>query len=176
MLRSAEALGIQHIFIVDPPLKRNETEKAKTLAFAKQITKNCQRWLTVRSFPSAEDCLVVLRAEGYAVWATDLSREAVNMDEPGALLPVPPKVAIVIGRESDGVSPEMLAACDKRLFLPMFGFTESFNLSVACALMLQRLFYVCPEARGDLPEEEKAALRASWFSGLARNPTSRWRQ
>jgi tRNA G18 (ribose-2'-O)-methylase SpoU len=107
------------------------------------------------------------------VWATDLSVEATCLDDRSAFLPMPPKVAIVIGRESDGVSPELLAACDRRLFIPMYGFTESFNLSVACGLMLQRLFDVCPEARGDLSEQEKASLRAEWFRELANNPTAR---
>jgi hypothetical protein len=54
----------------------------------------------------------------------------------------------------------------------MFGFTESFNLSVATALLLQRMFDACPEARGDLPESEKAVIRASWFERLSRNPTA----
>lgn len=86
---------------------------------------------------------------------------------------MPARLALVIGRESDGVSKEMIAACDKRVYLPMHGFTESFNLSVACALLLQKLFDVCPEARGDLPDAEKAALREVWFGELSRNATCR---
>ncbi len=50
------------------------------------------------------------------------------------------KVAIVMGREVDGVSQEMLTAADERIYIPMVGFTESFNLSVATALVLQRVF------------------------------------
>ena len=45
----------------------------------------------------------------------------------------------------DGVSEEMLEAADRRVYLPMYGFTDSFNLSVAMALLVQRLFYLCPE-------------------------------
>jgi len=132
--------------------------------------------LTLRSFDSTASCLEALREDGWAVWATDLSREAVNLDDAGHALVVPPKVALVIGRESDGVSPEMLDGCDLRVFLPMRGFTESFNLSVACALLLQRLFLACPEARGDLCEGEKDRLRKDWFQELSRNPTARWVQ
>ena len=40
--------------------------------------------------------------------------------------------------------------------------------------VLQRLFDVCPEARGDLPEAERAQLRSNWFNELARNPTARF--
>ena len=45
---------------------------------------------------------------------------------------------------------EMLEAADRRIYLPMFGFTESFNLSVAAALVLQRLLDAVPESRGRL--------------------------
>jgi tRNA G18 (ribose-2'-O)-methylase SpoU len=45
----------------------------------------------------------------------------------------------------DGVSEEMLKEADRRVYLPMYGFTDSFNLSVAMALLIQRLFYMCPE-------------------------------
>jgi hypothetical protein len=45
----------------------------------------------------------------------------------------------------DGVSEEMLKEADRRVYLPMYGFTDSFNLSVAMALLVQRLFYMCPE-------------------------------
>lgn len=171
VLRSAEAMGIQDVYVVEPPVPRNES--CKPLAFAKKITKNVHKWLSVQSFPTTTECIRALRAGGYAIWCTDLSREAVNCDDRSALLPMPQKVAVVIGRESDGVSAELLAAADKRIFLPMFGFTESYNLSVACALMLQRLFDACPEARGDLSKEARASLRRSWFEELSRNPTAR---
>ena len=51
----------------------------------------------------------------------------------------PARLAIIAGRESDGISAEMRAAADRLLYLEMHGFTESYNLSVASALVLQRL-------------------------------------
>jgi tRNA G18 (ribose-2'-O)-methylase SpoU len=172
VIRSAEAMGIQYIFIVDPPVARRQRDKAQ--AFATKVTKNCNKWLTVRSFETTADCVAFLKYEGWSVWATDLSQTAVCLDSAGALGALPPRVAVVIGRETDGVSAEMLAACDRRVFLPMHGFTESFNLSVATALVLQRLFDACPEARGDLPDDVKAGLRREWFEELSRNATSRY--
>ena len=55
---------------------------------------------------------------------------------------------------------EMLEAADRRIYLPMFGFTESFNLSVAAALVLQRLLDAVPESRGRRP--------AMWETGRLR--------
>lgn len=64
------------------------------------------------------------------------------------------------GREAEGVTEEFLEAADARIYLPLFGFTESLNLSVATALVMQRLFDLCPDARGNLTASEKAALRS----------------
>jgi len=80
-------------------------------------------------------------------------------------------VALVVGRESDGVSAEMLKASDRRLFLPMHGFTESFNLSVATSLMLQRCFDACPELHGAMEETERAQIRLEWYQRLAGSKT-----
>jgi tRNA C32,U32 (ribose-2'-O)-methylase TrmJ len=76
-------------------------------------------------------------------------------------------MALVIGRETDGVSKEMLEAADKRVYLPIYGFSESLNLSVAAALIVQQLFFICPEASGSMEEEERASLRARWYGLLA---------
>ena len=59
-----------------------------------------------------------------------------------------------MGSEKTGVSAAMLRAADRLVFLPMHGFTESLNVSVATALVLQRLLDACPESRGQLPPKE----------------------
>jgi hypothetical protein len=53
----------------------------------------------------------------------------------------------------------MKQSADKRIYLPLHGFTESLNLSVATALILQKLFHIAPDARGDMSEEERKELR-----------------
>lgn len=50
----------------------------------------------------------------------------------------------------------------RRVCLPMYGYNDSFNLSVATAMVLHHLFLCCPEARGDLTPERKRALRLEW--------------
>ena len=92
--------------------------------------------------------------------------------EGGDLLDVVVVVAVVMGRELDGVSQRMLQAADKRIFIPMFGFTESFNLSVASALVMDRLFHLCPTARGDLSAEQKTEIRRDWYQKLGRNAST----
>lgn len=158
LLRTAEAYGIQKVWLVEQPDAQLETLK-------KSVTKGAHAWLSLRTLPSPAACVEALREEGWAIWATDLGRGAEEATLV-ALTPLPDKVALVVGRESDGVSEEMLAAADRRLWLPLHGFGESLNLSVATGILLQRLFDACPEAHGDLDEEERAALRASWFRRL----------
>jgi len=160
VLRTAESLGIQHIWSITSPEKKNTI-------IAKKITRGNHAFLSLQKFKTTAECIDALRKDQRTIWATDLSTQAVPLDTKE--LKVPAKLAIVIGSESAGVSKEMLEAADKRVFLPMYGFSESLNLSVAAALVLQHLFQMCPEARGDITEEEKKQLRKEWYDKLAKN-------
>ncbi len=78
-------------------------------------------------------------------------------------LVIPDRLAIVMGREADGVGPELLAVADKQVYIPMVGFSESFNVSVATGLVLNRIMAMCPEARGVLSPGRVEILRAKWM-------------
>ncbi|KAL6049931.1 Autophagy-related protein 8 [Balamuthia mandrillaris] len=193
VLRTAECLGLQYVWMVLPV----STKKKKFLN--KQITRGSEEWLSIRTFESTEECIAALRQDRREIWVTDLSLDALSLDDDIApssspsttsshqgnrnergqkadhgeeeqkqRVEVPARVAVVIGREGDGASAEMLEAADRRVYMPMHGFSDSFNLSVATALVLQRLLSLCgPSARGDLPEEEKQRLRRHWYTLLA---------
>lgn len=152
-------------------INANEQQVKRHKAAGKKITKNCTVWLSVRSFPSIAECVAALRELGCAIWATDLAPDAMPMTPDAKPDALPDKLAIVIGREIDGVSEEMLVAADKRVYFPIFGFTESLNLSVATALIVQRVFDWFPDIRGDLSAREKQEIRAQWIPHLVRNPT-----
>jgi len=160
VLRTAECFGVQNVYMVLPVELRNTSLSSKDA-----ITRGNERFLTLRKFRTSVECIEVLRAEGREIWATDLSQVAVSLDQPG--LNVPNKLAIVMGREAEGVTREFLEAADRRVFLPLFGFTESLNLSVATALVLQKLLMMCPEARGDMSDVERRNVRRVWYEELA---------
>ncbi|TYZ52885.1 hypothetical protein PybrP1_011630 [[Pythium] brassicae (nom. inval.)] len=168
VLRTAEALGIQHVWLVNANERQVKRHKS---GGTKKITKNCSVWLSIREFASIHDCVAALRDDGRTIWATDLSPQALPLTADAKPAQLPAKLAVVIGRETDGVSAEMLRAADKRVYFPIFGFTESLNLSVATALVLQRLFDWFPAIRGDLAEAEKRAIRAQWYPQVVNNPT-----
>ena len=159
VLRPAEALGVQRVALVEGVGRASE-------AMSKGVTRGAAQWLDLRRFRDPSACVATLKEEGWTIWATDLSPSAESA-EPSSLAPLPAKLALIFGRETDGVSEEALAAADRRLYLPTVGFMESLNLSVAAALLLQRLFDACPEMRGDLSASERAVIRARWYRRLA---------
>ena len=137
-------------------------------------------YLDVRTFPDVQACVEALRGDGRTIWATDLAQEASPLDGDVSSLAaeLPARVAVVMGSEGAGVSPTFLALADRRVYLPMRGFTESYNLSVATALVLQRVLDACAigetaEERGELPEPQAAVLRAQWYRALARSDNMR---
>lgn len=163
VLRTAESFGIQHVWTVRPLEARRRNVRS--------VTKGSHLWLTERHFATPDECVAALRAERLPIWATELGPGATEVRTPADLAPLPPRFALVMGREVDGVSPLLLAAAERRLYLPMRGFTESFNLSVATALVLQRCFDADPTLAGAMDEGERAKLRAEWYHRLAgQNP------
>jgi len=158
-IRSTEALGLQEFHAIEP----NERFVA-----LKGITKGCHRWIDLVRWPDIGGCVASLKARGFRVYATapDAPQDIDHVD-------VSSPVAVVFGNEHAGVTPEAVAACDGALAIPMFGFTESFNLSVACALVMSRLAARRRDAlgaRGDLDAARRAHLRARWAALRLRAP------
>jgi tRNA C32,U32 (ribose-2'-O)-methylase TrmJ len=175
VLRTAEAMGVQNVWLIQANAQQIKNQ-SKVTKGTKKITKNCSLWLNLRVFSSIKQCLLALKKQECTIWATDLSPKAIPFTLENKLdkLQLPPnrrQLAIVIGRETDGVSEEMLNACHQRVYFPLYGFSESLNLSVATALVLQRLFDWYPEIRGDLTEEEKETIRTQWYPQVVNNPT-----
>jgi tRNA G18 (ribose-2'-O)-methylase SpoU len=209
--RTAEALGVQQIWVINPPSitsLRGEVDlegeeygsateghgngtKAKLFTSTGKIVKSANKtelkeralhhlfaqrateWLTVRDFDSTGECLKVLREEGYEVWATDLGQEAVCLEtdklaqaRSGAA--IPERLAIVMGTEAVGCTAEMLHGADMRVYLPLRGFADSLNLSVATALIVHHLFMLDPTLIGAMSEDERVELRRKWYAKLAR--------
>lgn len=125
VMRSSEAFGFIQMCLVDRP-------GAKFKA-ANRVTKGAEKWLDVLPFSSPDSAISDLRARGYKIWATDLNTTHTidNLDWTNP-------IAIVLGNEKEGVSEEMKAMCDGTFRVPMLGFSQSFNISVAAALILYR--------------------------------------
>jgi tRNA(Leu) C34 or U34 (ribose-2'-O)-methylase TrmL len=146
--------------------KKDVEDEKEHNGFAKTACK----WITVHNFASTKACVAELRREGFDIWATDLGQAAVPLGPGGACPEVPDKLAVVFGTEATGCTDEMLGAADLRVYLPLTGFADSLNLSVAAAMVVQRILYMDPALAGAMPEGERAGLRGRWYEALARSP------
>lgn len=151
-MRTAEALGLSDLHVASPRADFR----------AKGVTRGTDRWLDVHAWPSFAACAEHLRAEGFRVLATrpDARDDLATLD-------VGAPLAIAFGNEHEGLSAAALAACDGAVRIPMFGFAESYNLSVSVALAISQLAArrrarLAP-ALGDLSEPRRQRLRARWY-------------
>ena len=124
------------------------------------------RWLTLHHYDepgggNTGTCLQGLKKRGYRIWATTLREGSIPIGE----LPLNEKVALCFGTEERGLSEEAHRLADGFVRLPMYGFTQSFNISVSVALALFELTerLRAGPANWALAEEEKNALRAEWL-------------
>ncbi len=154
VLRTCEAFGVQELHAIEGPMKPWDRNK--------RISQNADKWLDVRRWPSTRACLTHLRAEGFAVYVTHLADGARPLGE----LPFGGKVALVFGNESRGASEEARALADACYAIPMRGFVQSLNVSVAAAISLAKAVERREAERGrhgDLSDGEAAALRERFY-------------
>src|SRR5260221_14756292 len=85
-------------------------------------------------------------------------------------IPIDKKLAIVMGNELRGTSDYTIQHADQKIFIPMHGFTESFNISVSAAICLNTLLTKVRESNvfWQLSDEEKEALRLQWYRKVVR--------
>jgi tRNA (guanosine-2'-O-)-methyltransferase len=156
VLRTAEGLGLQEVHVVEAP---------KGFRPSSAITQGADKWLDVTRHASAGACVGALRERGFQIFASLLSPEALPLDE----LPFERKLALVFGNEHEGVSAALAEACDGTFRIPMYGFTQSFNISVAAAIAIRTGVEAARRAVGDngggnLPARERAALRRRFYA------------
>jgi tRNA (guanosine-2'-O-)-methyltransferase len=157
-IRSSEALGLQEFHAVEPGTRFSPTGG---------ITLGCHKWIDIHRWPVATECIRSLQGRGFRVYAT----------LPGApddleTLDVSTPVALAFGNEHGGLTAEAIAACDGAVSIAMYGFTQSFNLSVSVALAQSRLAArrrAHLGAGGDLDPARRDHLRARWYALKIRN-------
>jgi tRNA (guanosine-2'-O-)-methyltransferase len=153
-LRTCDAFGVQEVHVVEGPMKPYDRNK--------KISQNADKWLDVVRWQKTADCLDALRARGFAIYVTHLEGGARSLAD----LPFAGAVALVFGSESRGVSAEALDRADARYAIPMRGFVQSLNVSVAVAVSLAHAVERRERERGrhgDLAEADAAALRESFY-------------
>jgi tRNA (guanosine-2'-O-)-methyltransferase len=152
-IRTTEAIGLAELHVVQPEAR---------FSAAGGVTRGAHKWIELVRWQRPEDAAAALRARGFRVWAAAAGSTATIDD-----VPVDTPTAIAFGNEHAGLTAAAIAACDGRVAVPMYGFSESFNLSVTVALAMSRIAErrrAHLGRRGDLPDDRRATLRARWFA------------
>ena len=163
-LRTAEGMGLQDVAAVELRNVYPTEDPRQDAASAHKITKSTPRWLSLHQMPCGDALRSFADARGLAVWgAAPLGERSIDT------LPDDKPVMVLFGNESAGLRPETLAACDGTFRIPMFGFVESYNISVSVGMTLQALLprvraRLAAEGRtGDLTEARRLSLLARWL-------------
>lgn len=130
VLRSCESFGIQHVHYIE---NRNQ------LKISDDVAMGSSNWINIHRHKGASnnsiEAIRHLKQLGYRIVATSPHKNDCTIDQ----LSVDKKLALVFGTEIDGISPEVFEHADEFVKIPMYGFTESFNVSVCAALCMYEL-------------------------------------
>jgi tRNA (guanosine-2'-O-)-methyltransferase len=152
-LRSVEGFGLSELHVV---------ESNEPFRFAHSVPIGCDKWVALTKYKTFAACADTLHARGFKLYAAVPGAEMTLSDIDAAT-----PAALVFGNEHDGLSELARSACDATFSIPMTGFTQSFNLSVSVSLGVYetaRRRRAALGQPGDLPDEERARLRAEWYA------------
>jgi tRNA (guanosine-2'-O-)-methyltransferase len=151
VMRSCEVFGIQQLNVI-------EEKYGKSID--KEIAMGAQKWVDVKRFESISDCIASVKSKGYKIIATTPHHNDCLLDD----FDISQKSALFFGTERNGLSQEVLEHADGFLKIPMAGFTESLNISVSAAIIIQNLMNRLHQSQIDwqLSDEEILEKRLEW--------------
>lgn len=163
VLRSCDCFGIQDVHII---------ENAYQYELNPHVSLGAAQWLNLHRYNTLEnntpECIENLKKEGYRIVATTPDPKAVSIHDFDV---TKGKFALLFGTEKFGLTPEAFAMADEFIRIPMYGFTESFNISVSVSLCL---FHFTERIRVEkagwhLSDEEQTDIYLQWFRNTTTN-------
>lgn len=158
VIRSCDVFGIQNIHVIEERnLKRIDRE----------IAMGAQKWVDVNRYNSTGSCVKNLREKGYRIVATSPHEDSTLLAD----FDISQPAAFFFGTERAGLSPEIMEEADATLKIPMVGFTESLNISVSAAIILQSVTEKLrkSEYSWQLSDDEKQELKFQWAKKSIKN-------
>ncbi|GIJ96269.1 tRNA (guanosine(18)-2'-O)-methyltransferase [Capnocytophaga stomatis] len=151
VIRSCEVFGVQQAHLIEQRFGKRLDAK---------IAMGAQKWVDTFRYDNTQECMDTLREKGYQIVATTPHKDAYFLSD----FDISKKSAFFFGTEKDGLSKLVLDQADTFLKIPMVGFTESLNISVCAAIILQQLTENLrkSDVSWQLTEEEKMAIRIDW--------------
>ena len=151
VIRSCDVFGVQEAHVIEA-------------RFGKRLDKNiamgAQQWVDVHRHTNVKACITALRSNGYQIIATSPHANSSLLSD----FVLDQKTALFFGTEKEGLSKTVLDSADGFLKIPMAGFTESLNISVSAAIILQTLTTQLKKSNlpWQLTEKDKLSLRLDW--------------
>lgn len=153
VLRSCDCFGIQEVYVIEQKHKYVVNE---------HISKGASGWLDIYKYATTAECFEVLKAKGYKIIATTPHENDTVIGD----LSIDTPLALIFGNEETGLSDYALQHADGYVKIPMYGFTESFNISVCTALCLYEITKKLRESsiHWQMSKDEILDLQLDWLS------------
>jgi len=163
IVRTCDCLSIQDVHIIE---NQNEYD------LNPNVELGASQWVNLVRHNQNENntiaCLKSLKSHGYQIVGTRLHEKSQKLPDFSLQEPI----ALVFGTELEGLSEEALSQCDKLLKIPMYGFTESYNISVSASIILYHLVQLLYSSNLNwkLTDIEKDELRIKWYKNIVKQP------
>jgi len=160
VMRSCDVFGIQDLHVIEEKVSKK---------IDREIAMGAQKWVNIDRHNSTKECIDNLKENGYQIIATTPHNDSAELKD----FDISKKSAFFFGKEKEGLSDIVLDAADGYLKIPMYGFTESLNISVAAAIILQTLVSKLKDSNIDweLSEQEKNQIRLHWVKMSIKSST-----
>lgn len=162
-IRTCECMGVQDVYVVE-----NTAEYHLNV----RVLKGADKWLNLERFKTrgvnnTENCFNDLRTKGYKILVADPAADGIPIADVNV---AESRVAIVFGNELNGASAYALEHADQKIKIPMYGFTESLNISVSVAMCLNTVLVKLRESQLPifLSDEEKRILKLAWYRKIVK--------
>jgi len=151
VMRSCDVFGIQELHVI---------EEQNVKRIDREIAMGAQKWVDLARHHSTKDAIKTITSQGYQIVATTPHQKDCDLAD----FDISKKSCFFFGRETDGLSDEVIDNADCFLKIPMVGFTESLNISVSAAIILQNVTQKLRASNLDwqLSHDEKLDKRFDW--------------
>ncbi len=152
VIRSCDVFGIQEVNIV---------EEVNSKRIDREIAMGAQKWVDLNRYHTTKSCIEDLKSKGYQIVATSPHAEDCDLID----FDITKRSCFFFGRETEGLSQQVLDQADCFLKIPMVGFTESLNISVSAAIILQHVTSKLRKSNINwrLTDEEYIEKRFDWI-------------
>jgi tRNA (guanosine-2'-O-)-methyltransferase len=158
VMRTCDVFGIQELHVI---------EELNVKRIDREIAMGAQKWVDLMRHNSTKQAIESIKKQGYQIVATTPHIHECSLNS----FDISKKSCFFFGRETEGLSDEVLEHADQFLTIPMVGFTESLNISVAAAIILENLTNKLRNSNYPwrLSEKEQEIIYANWLEKSIKN-------